>query len=206
MASSAVAAEHAVTSALATGLPHSVGPESAQAKPARTPLRFRHANLVDASDDSSDSDRDATDSEGETTAVDDGTYQDDNFVRKVLAKEKPLPPITLATLHKNINVISTLALTVVPALAIYGALSTPVQLKTAIWAVVYYFYTGLGITAGALLPGPLSLWQNRSLTLVPLPSLTGYHRLFVCSPFRSGRRARESEPCRSLISDFCSDN
>jgi hypothetical protein len=75
--------------------------------------------------------------------VDDG-YADDNYVRKVLAKERPLPPITLSTLPQNIEVISTLALTIVPALAIYGAFTTPVLWKTLVWAVAYYFYTGLG--------------------------------------------------------------
>lgn len=89
----------------------------------------------------SDSEHDDTDGEGETTAVDDGSYADDNYVRRVLAKEKPLPPITLANLHKNINVVSTLALTVVPALSIYGALTTELKWQTALWAVLYYFYT-----------------------------------------------------------------
>lgn len=56
-------------------------------------------------------------------------------VRKVLAKERPLPPITLKTLHQEINVISTLALTVVPCLAFYGALTTEVRLPTVLWAI-----------------------------------------------------------------------
>lgn len=63
-------------------------------------------------------------------------------MRKVLAKERPLPPITLATLPQNIEVISTLALTIVPALAIYGAFTTPVMWQTLLWSVAYYFYTG----------------------------------------------------------------
>ena len=101
-----------------------------------------------ADEAASDSDRDDnSDGEGETTAVDED-YHDTNYVRKVLAKERPLPPITLSTLPQNIEVISTLALTVVPALAIYGALYTPLKWQTFVWAIVYYFYTGLGITAG----------------------------------------------------------
>lgn len=35
-----------------------------------------------------------------------------------------------------------------PCLALIGALTTTLQRKTAIWAVIYYFLTGLGITAG----------------------------------------------------------
>jgi stearoyl-CoA desaturase (delta-9 desaturase) len=130
-----------VTSALATSLPHSTGPEATKLD-GRPPLRLRHPDLGEAAD-SSDSDQYGSDSEGETTAVDD-VVPEDNYVRKVLAKERPLPPITLKNLHKNINVISTLALTVVPLLSIYGALTTEVKWQTALWAVLYYFYTGLG--------------------------------------------------------------
>ncbi|KAJ3075269.1 hypothetical protein HDU98_008746 [Podochytrium sp. JEL0797] len=35
-----------------------------------------------------------------------------------------------------------------PALAIYGILNVPLQQQTLIWAVMYYFFSGLGITAG----------------------------------------------------------
>ncbi|GAA5888456.1 hypothetical protein JCM16303_002773 [Sporobolomyces ruberrimus] len=141
-----MAATSSVTSALATSLPHATGPEASKSD-GRAPLRLRHPDMTAMPEDSSDSDQYGSDSEGETTAVDD-VSPDDNYVRKVLAKEKPLPPITLSNLHKNINVISTLALTVVPILSIYGALTTEVKWQTALWAVVYYFYTGLGITAG----------------------------------------------------------
>lgn len=68
--------------------------------------------------------------------------EDWNYVRRTLAKEKPLPPITWRNVHKNINWISFLALTIVPVLAFYGAATVPLQTKTAIWAVVYYFFTG----------------------------------------------------------------
>ncbi|GAA5856082.1 hypothetical protein JCM8547_002969 [Rhodosporidiobolus lusitaniae] len=132
---------------------------TSSSKPSRTPLRLRHPDLGEAPDSSSDEhDADSSD-EGETTAVDDGTYADDNYVRKVLAKEKPLPPITLGNLHKNINVISTLALTVVPALSVYGALTTVLKWQTAVWSVLYYFYTGLGVTAGYH-----RLWAHRAYT------------------------------------------
>ncbi|GAA6064368.1 hypothetical protein JCM10212_004101 [Sporobolomyces blumeae] len=157
MATAAATTPQAVTSALATSLPHSVGPEATKSD-GRPPLRMRHPDMTHLPDESSDSDQYASDSEGETTAVDD-IAPDDNYVRKVLAKEKPLPPITLKTLHKNINVISTLALTVVPALAIYGALTTELKWQTAVWSVVYYFYTGLGITAGYH-----RLWAHRAYT------------------------------------------
>ncbi|GAA6054310.1 hypothetical protein NBRC10513_006452 [Rhodotorula toruloides] len=149
------------SSALETSLPHSVGPESATttAKPPRAPLRMRHPDYTQTDVlESSDSDA-ASDSEGETTAVDDGTYEDDNYVRKVLSKEKPLPPITWKNIHRNIQWISTLALTIVPLLSIYGAFTTPLKWQTAVWSVVYYYFTGLGITAGYH-----RLWAHRSYT------------------------------------------
>ncbi|GAA5955869.1 hypothetical protein JCM3765_000024 [Sporobolomyces pararoseus] len=150
-----MAATSGVTSALATSLPHATGPESTKLD-GRPPLRLRHPDMTGMPEESSDSDQYGSDSEGETTAVDD-VSPDDNYVRKVLAKERPLPPITLKNLHKNINVISTLALTVVPILSIYGALTTEVKWPTALWAVLYYFYTGLGITAGYH-----RLWAHRA--------------------------------------------
>ncbi|GAA6007440.1 stearoyl-CoA 9-desaturase [Rhodotorula paludigena] len=156
------AAPSVASKALAASLPHAVGAEAsttATDKPPRAPLRMRHPDMTQVDDSSSDSERGESDSEGETTAVDDGSYQDDNFVRKVLAKERPLPPITWRTLPSNINVISTLALTVVPALAIYGALTTPLKWQTALWSVIYYFFTGLGITAGYH-----RLWAHRAYT------------------------------------------
>jgi stearoyl-CoA desaturase (delta-9 desaturase) len=44
--------------------------------------------------------------------------------------------------------VSFLALTVTPALTIYGLFNVKWNTYTAIWSVVYYFVTGLGITAG----------------------------------------------------------
>lgn len=166
----------AVNAALATALPHAVDSATTTAKPPRAPLRMRHPNYAEGDVvESSDSDREATDSEGETTAVDDGTYQDDNYVRKVLAKERPLPPITLKTLPQNINVISTLALTVVPALAIYGAFTTQIRWQTALWSVIYYFYTGLGALPSRSGDVPSSC-QNAPLTRWMIRNDHRYHR------------------------------
>lgn len=134
-----MATPSAVTSALATSLPHASGPEATTTtKNSKTPLRFRHPDYTkEAAPESSGDENDYSDGdeEGETTAVDE--LQDDNYVRKVLSKEKPLPPITLKNWYKEINVISTLALTLVPIFSIYGALTTQVQMKTVLWAILY---------------------------------------------------------------------
>lgn len=132
-----MASPSAVTSALATSLPHSTGPEASTISNKkfgnRTPLRFRHPE-ASAGDDSDSSVGDSGD-EGSTTAVDTASAED-NYVRKVLAKERPLPPITMKNWYREINVVSTVALTLIPILAIYGALTTEVQAKTVIWSIV----------------------------------------------------------------------
>ncbi|KAI8609577.1 hypothetical protein BC830DRAFT_1070773, partial [Chytriomyces sp. MP71] len=35
-----------------------------------------------------------------------------------------------------------------PLIALVGALTTPLTTPTLIWSIIYYFFTGLGITAG----------------------------------------------------------
>ncbi|EIN08842.1 delta9-fatty acid desaturase [Punctularia strigosozonata HHB-11173 SS5] len=81
----------------------------------------------------------------------------DNYVAYTLRNQKPLPPVTWANWYKELEWISVLVLTLVPAMTIYGALYVPLQTKTAIFAVLYYFVTGLGITAGYH-----RLWAHRS--------------------------------------------
>ncbi|KGB75132.1 stearoyl-CoA desaturase (delta-9 desaturase) [Cryptococcus deuterogattii R265] len=81
----------------------------------------------------------------------------DNYVSYTIANQKYLPPITWKNLIHNIQWISFLALTVTPSLAIYGIFTTAWNTKTAIWSVIYYFITGLGITAGYH-----RLWAHRA--------------------------------------------
>jgi len=81
----------------------------------------------------------------------------DNYVSHTIQKQKYLPPITWKNLIWNIQWISFLALTITPALSIYGLCTVPYNRNTAIWSVVYYYITGLGITAGYH-----RLWAHRS--------------------------------------------
>lgn len=69
----------------------------------------------------------------------------DNYVSWALKNQKQLPPITWGNLLQNINWLSTTILTVTPALAIYGAMHTKLRWETAVWSVVWYFITGLGM-------------------------------------------------------------
>ncbi|PWN53880.1 putative stearoyl-CoA desaturase [Violaceomyces palustris] len=81
----------------------------------------------------------------------------DDYVSRVLSKEKPLPPIEWKNILSEIQWVSFIILTTTPLLAVYGIFTTSFSLKTFIWATVYYFFTGLGITAGYH-----RLWAHRA--------------------------------------------
>ncbi|CAB5375913.1 stearic acid desaturase [Rhizophagus irregularis] len=66
-------------------------------------------------------------------------------------------PITWSNWYKHINWLHTPLLIGIPAIGLYGAFTTKLTVYTAIWAVIYYFITGLGITAGYH-----RLWAHRS--------------------------------------------
>ncbi|KAK6341779.1 stearoyl-CoA 9-desaturase [Orbilia blumenaviensis] len=57
-------------------------------------------------------------------------------------------PITWTNWWKHVDWLNVYFILVIPLIGCYWAWFTPLQYKTAIWAVVYYFNTGLGITAG----------------------------------------------------------
>lgn len=60
-------------------------------------------------------------------------------------------PITARNWHKHVNWLNVFMIIGIPLYGCIQAYWVPLQLKTAIWAVAYYFFTGLGITAGKLL-------------------------------------------------------
>ncbi|KAJ9635947.1 stearoyl-CoA 9-desaturase [Coniosporium tulheliwenetii] len=57
-------------------------------------------------------------------------------------------PITKKNWHKHVNWLNVFLIGGIPLMGCIAAFWTPLTLKTAIWAVAYYFATGLGITAG----------------------------------------------------------
>lgn len=81
----------------------------------------------------------------------------DNYVQHTLATVPPLPPVKFKDILSELQWVSCLALTVTPALAIYGAFTTQLKWQTALFSVFWYFVTGLGITAGYH-----RLWAHRS--------------------------------------------
>jgi stearoyl-CoA desaturase (delta-9 desaturase) len=56
--------------------------------------------------------------------------------------------MTWKNIHQHINWLNTTLVVIVPMIGFISAYWVPLQLKTAIWAVIYYVNTGLGITAG----------------------------------------------------------
>ena len=66
-------------------------------------------------------------------------------------------PITFSNWHQHVNWINMTLILIVPAFGCIAAFWTPLRLPTAAWAILYYFWTGLGITAGYH-----RLWAHRS--------------------------------------------
>lgn len=73
----------------------------------------------------------------------------DNYVAWTLRNTRERPPITWPKFLGELNYISLAALTITPTIAIWGIFYVQLRWKTAVFAVLYYFITGLGITAGA---------------------------------------------------------
>jgi stearoyl-CoA desaturase (delta-9 desaturase) len=57
-------------------------------------------------------------------------------------------PMTWTNMYKHINWLNTILIVIVPMIGLVSSYWVPLQLKTLAFAVAYYFYTGLGITAG----------------------------------------------------------
>ncbi|PWY83388.1 hypothetical protein BO70DRAFT_24451 [Aspergillus heteromorphus CBS 117.55] len=68
-------------------------------------------------------------------------------------------PITLQNWQKHVNWLNVTMIVLIPLYGCIQAFWVPLQLKTAIWAIAYYFFTGLGITAGYH-----RLWSHCSYT------------------------------------------
>jgi len=57
-------------------------------------------------------------------------------------------PMTKKNWHKHVNWLNVTLIVGIPLMGCIAAFWTPVYLQTALFMVVYYFATGLGITAG----------------------------------------------------------
>jgi len=57
-------------------------------------------------------------------------------------------PMTRSNWYKHVNWLNLILIVLIPIYGMIQALWVPLQWKTGIWAFMYYFLTGLGITAG----------------------------------------------------------
>ncbi|KAL8737772.1 MAG: hypothetical protein Q9181_001362 [Wetmoreana brouardii] len=78
-------------------------------------------------------------------------------------------PITKANWYKHINWLNVTLIVGVPLYGCIQAIWTTLQWKTALWAIAYYYMTGLGITAG--MPSTTNqLFSLAMLIFLRLPS------------------------------------
>ncbi|KAF9326841.1 hypothetical protein BGZ91_001762 [Linnemannia elongata] len=85
-------------------------------------------------------------------------------------KHQELPPlfpekVNILNIWKYLDYKHVVGLGVTPLIALYGLLTTEIQRKTLIWSIIYYYATGLGITAGYH-----RLWAHRSYNAGPAMS------------------------------------
>jgi stearoyl-CoA desaturase (delta-9 desaturase) len=66
-------------------------------------------------------------------------------------------PITWQNWSQHVNWLNVIFIGGIPLIGCISAAFTPLRWQTAIWAVIYYFFTGLGITAGYH-----RLWAHKS--------------------------------------------
>ncbi|KAF8755451.1 Acyl-CoA desaturase [Rhizoctonia solani] len=95
----------------------------------------------------------------------------DNYVQHTLLTTKSLPPVTIHNWWKELNYISCFFIFVTPLVAVYGAVTTSLQSKTAWFALFWYFVTGLGITAGYHRYGPTEHTTPQNLSSISWPLL-----------------------------------
>jgi stearoyl-CoA desaturase (delta-9 desaturase) len=98
-------------------------------------------------------------------------------------------PITKSNWYKHVNWLNVTLIVGVPVYGLIAAYWTPLQWKTAVWAVAYYFMTGLGITAGmfTLLRKVSSVRTNN---FCRLPQTLGTHVVLCNTAFEDFPRCR----------------
>lgn len=75
--------------------------------------------------------------------------------RKLPLARAKLPPlfdekVTFSNWYRFVHWRRSSLFVLSPLVALYGMATTDLQTKTLVWAVVYYFMTGIGITAGKI--------------------------------------------------------
>ena len=114
----------------------------------------------------------------------------DNYVDYTLKNTRPLPPVTWNNWWKELNYLSLAILTIAPSISLYGAYTTKLRWETAIFAIFYYFVTGLGkcLVANISLSPLGSLTFNACYSLLFSIGITaGYHRLWAHRSYNASK-------------------
>jgi hypothetical protein len=100
-------------------------------------------------------------------------------------------PMNWSNIHLHVNWINATLILIIPLVGFISAYWVPLRLYTAVWAIIFYFNTGLGITAGEFL-----LKNSQFSLLVDTNLLTNSHRLpsLVGSHFLQGHQPPQDLP------------
>lgn len=110
--------------------------------------------------------------------------------RKPPLEKQKMPPLfdeptTWDNWHKHVNWPQSILLITVPLLGLYGAFTTELQQKTMIWSIIYYFFTGLGITAGNYITSYCSCAHFGEIVVLIIFHKLGYHRHWAHRAYRA---------------------
>ena len=111
----------------------------------------------------------------------------DNYVSLTLKNQNALPPFRWDNILNELNWLNVFILTIPPLLTVYAILYVPLQTKTFLFSIFYYFVTGLGRSSFNFIH---SLWFSNGFNryhswLSPPMGSPGIQRL-EASPVRFG--------------------
>ena len=72
----------------------------------------------------------------------------DNYVEHTLKTTKALPPFSWKNISGELNYLNVVILILTPIIGIISVYFTKLRWETFLFAVLYYYITGFGITAG----------------------------------------------------------
>ena len=88
-------------------------------------------------------------------------------------------PLTRANWYKHVNWLNVYMIIGIPLYGVVQAWWTPLRWQTALFAVIYYYWTGLGITAGKQHNPSTAVHQCKKNQSLTSKFFTGYHRLWA---------------------------
>ena len=122
----------------------------------------------------------------------------DNYVAWTIKNQKALPPIGWNNWWRELNYLSLSILTITPTIALIGAYYTRLRWETAVWSVLYYFVTGLGMSFPIRDVTPCAKSSQESRLVTTVSGLTG--RIMPPSLSSTHWRSQAQVPLRAPLS------